>query len=182
MFVEGNNTLVNPTLVIVVEYNGSGTPTVSYGEDPSVSLATVGTFGLTTDILGGSNAITGGSNDALHALGVASGGSLNFGNLAKADVAAGFAAPTTFTLYALSLPMGLDRAGVHIDTTAVFGYGCEVATTSGCQCPPGGNIGQTIMSNAGVINQALPACLRRQVCLLGTGLAGIAAWRLEPHQ
>src|SRR5438105_10663946 len=53
MFVEGNHTLVSPTLVVVAEYNGSGTPTVSYGGNPSVSLATVGTFGLTANILTG---------------------------------------------------------------------------------------------------------------------------------
>jgi hypothetical protein len=182
MFVEGNKpgtglTLVNPVLVVVAEYNGVGVPTVSFGGNPSVPLATVGTFGLTANTLAGFH-----SGSAFTALGLAAGGSFSFVNFSGADVAHGFAAPTSFTLYAFQLNTGLGNTPIHIDTTAtngsfVGGYGCVITPPSGHQCNPNGNVGQTVFTNTGVIiAETVKAPEPGSALLLGLSLAGVGLW------
>jgi len=103
--VAGNHTEDNPLLIIVAVYNGIGTPTIGFGVDPSVPVATLGTYGLTSNSIG----LTTGTVWA--ALGLVGGGSESFVNLSAFDTAAGFAAPSSFTLDVFSVPAGLTGAG-----------------------------------------------------------------------
>lgn len=103
--VSGNHTQDSPLLIIVAVYNGSGTPSISFGGNPSVPAATLGTYGLTSNSIG----LTSGTVWA--ALGLIGGGSDSFGVLSGFDTAAGFAAPGSFTLDVFSVPAGLTTAG-----------------------------------------------------------------------
>ena len=153
--VAGNHTLNNPLLVIVGAYNGVGTPSISFSgcAVPSACpAATVGTYGLSAQTA------TFTSGTAFAALGLNAGGSENFGNWSAADVANGFAAPSSFTLYAFAVDAGLDPANspLTIDESGaangsfIISYSCE--GTGGTAACRGGNIGETVFTNTGLIN------------------------------
>lgn len=157
--VAGKHTLQDPLLVIVGVYDGNGTPSISWSGCPipsACNAATVGTYGLTANTATFDALSTGSAFDQL---GLASGGSENFGNWSSADVANGFAAPTSFTLYAFELPGNLPGQGATwtIDESgAAFGsfiiaYGCENGTGSSSGCAKAGDIGQTVFTNTGLI-------------------------------
>jgi hypothetical protein len=177
----GNTTLQNPLLIIVGVYNGSGTPTITSSVcGGACSPATVTTYGLTANTFTNFNSSS--TGDAYHQLGLAAGGSESFTNWSGADTANGFAAPTSFTLYAFMLPTSLvSGSPITIDESgAAFGsfiiaYDCEVdkgvPTGSSTGCSTEGNIGQTPFTNAGLIVTPEPVSM----LLFGTGLVAIGA-------
>lgn len=175
--VAGNHTLLNPLLIIVGEY-GSGIPTISFSGCATTSAcpaATMGTYGLTATTASFTSSSSG---SAFAQLGLASGGSENFGNWSAADVANGFAAPSSFTLYAFALNTSLSptNSPITIDTTAgagsyILGYSCEAIGTNGA-CASAGDIGQTVFTNTGLIGGiGEPVPEPGSLALLGGALA-----------
>jgi len=175
MFLAGaSSTSSAPTLVIIAEYNGGGTPTVNIGGN--LSLAAVGTLGLSANTVTGFNSVP--PADVLSALGLNGGGSLNLTNMQDALAANGIAAATSFNLYAFLYNSGLTHTATVVSVSGVdagsfiFAYGCAT-NTSPNDCT-GGSISQTVFTNSGL---ALVTPEPASLILLGAGLAGIGVWR-----
>jgi len=174
--VAGNHTLQNPLLIIVGVYDGNGTPSISFAgcAVPSACpAAPLTTYGLTADT---APFTAGSSGSAFDQLGLGSGGSESFVNWSGGDVAAGFAAPTSFTLFAFALNTSLSGSGpITIDESGaangsfIIAYDCENGTGSSGGCATPGNIGQTVFTNTGLID-AKPTPEPGSITLFGSGL------------
>ena len=169
--VGGNHTEQNPLLVIVAVYNGSGVPSVSFA---GVSAAAVGTYGLTK------NTATLTSGTVFAALGLANaGGSVSFGNFSMADTLNGFAKPTSFKLYAFSLPTTLTGGSpITIDESGaangsfIAAYDCVNGSSTTATCP-NGSVGQTVMTNTGLLTGTSSVPEPASLTLLGVSLIGL---------
>lgn len=181
----GTHTQQNPLLIIVGEYNNSSTPTVS-SPGITVSSPTLGTYGLTATTATFTSSSTG---TAYTQLGLAAGGSESFANWSAADVAAGFTAPTSFTLYTFSLNTSLQPGtSITLNVTSesgsfIIAYDCNVQGNTG-PCATAGDIGQTPFTNAALLGPGpttppLHAPEPTSLALFGTALTflGFAGWR-----
>jgi hypothetical protein len=179
--VAGSATLQTPLLIIVGVYDGNGTPSISYSgcAIPSACpTAALNTYGLTATTASFTSSSTGSAYDQL---GLASGGSESFVNWSAGDTSNGFAAPTSFTLYAFQLPASLvagspftiDESGAAAGSF-IIGYSCDAGTNTGTNgaCAQQGNIGQTPFTNAGLLS---PVPEPVSMLLFGTGLVAMGA-------
>ena len=179
--------LQNPLVIIVGVYDGNGTPSISFSgcaTPTACPLAPIGTYGIT----GNTGVSFTSGKDAYTVLGFTDPGtgtnSESFGNWSGADTANGFAAPTSFTLYAFELNTSLTGGAgnqIMIDESGaaggsfIIGLDCNAGTgtnttTSGGTttqggCATNGDIGATPFTNAGLITPEPTTML-----LFGTGL------------
>jgi hypothetical protein len=150
----------NPVILIVGVYDGNGAtlaPTVSIG-GVLQPLGGLGDWGETTDhvqMLAGTDAYVDVGFPDLNG-----GNSETFSNWSGGDVKDGFAAPTSFELFAFVLNEGLIGNTANPLTISgaaagsfVIGYSCEVGgptAASGQPCMDG-NVDSTPFTNAGII-------------------------------
>lgn len=179
----GNFTLLNPLLVVVGVYNGSGMPSISFSGCTSslCSLATTGTYGL-TDSTGTLTASSAGT--AFAQLGLNAGGSESFTNWSGADVANGLAAPSSFSLYAFavntslesSTPITVGESGASIGSF-ILAYGCTSLAVGSSGCANGASA-QTIFTNTGFVGgTSVPEPGALALFAAGLGALGIALSR-----
>ena len=205
--VNGSATLQNPLLMIVGVYNGTSSttaPTLSFGSITSEPLATVGTYGLTTNkasfTAASTNPLMETPTTAYNVLGLEAGGSETFGNWVLVDTtgtdgtALGLPAPTSFELFAYELNTSLvaksnitdlDLSGAP-NGSFIIGYSCDTSQMGGAGTgtPPGpcgknGAIGETPLTTSGVLDSfsAPPLPEPATLTLLGSALAGFGLLR-----
>ena len=176
--VAGNATGQNPLLIIVGVYDGNGTPTISFAG--GVSAATIGTYGLTADTA----TFTTGDADVALGLSVET-ESESFTNWSAGDIAAGFAAPSSFTLYAFALDTTLSGTITIGESGATNGsfivaYDCKDGTGSSSGCAKKGDIMDTPFTNAGLLAASTaPVPEPTSLLLFGAGLLALLGAKLR---
>ena len=173
--VAGGKAQQNPLLIIVAVYDGNGVPSIT-----GATSASVGTYGLTAN----TGTLTSGT--AFAALGLSAGGSDSFVNFTAGDTANGFAAPTSFKLYAFSLPVSLGSSVISVDESGaaagsyILAYDCKAGTGSSTGCAKQGDVGQTVFTNTGIVGgQGHSVPEPTSLGLLGLGLLSLAVFTIR---
>ena len=185
----------NPLLLIVGVFDGtSATPTPSLSfNGTALSLAALGTYGLTADNATFTSSSTG---DAYAQLGISAGGSESFGNWCGGGTCPGSGGdgglvppltPTSFELFAFAVPTQLlaatpitvDETGLPIGSY-IIAYSCNSGSTTGTPpsaCATNGDRGQTPFTTAGLVDVATtpppPVPEPGTLALLGTALSSL---------
>jgi hypothetical protein len=176
-----NFTTQDPLLIIVGVYNGDGVPSISFADctiQSACPAATTGTYGL-----GSATGTMIAGQDAYTQLGLVEPGagqaSESFTNWSAADVTAGFAAPSSFTLYAFALPgnlssgtpFSIDESGAA-SGSFVIGFDCKNGTGGSSGCTHPGDVFATPFTNAGLITSTPEHKVPEPggLALLGSGL------------
>ncbi len=181
--VGGKHTFVSPLLIIVGVPNGGAAPTVSFN-GTNYSPGGAGVWGMNASAQAGT-AVSMTSSDAYTLLGLnpAGGNSESFVNWTGADASQLGLTATSYNLYVYELPVALssnsggnspitiDLGGTVTLGSFVIAYSCLVTTTNNAQCTPGGNVGFTPFTNAGLV---VPE--PGSMALLGTGLLALGGW------
>jgi len=171
----------SPIFIVVGVYGGGVTPTVSFDGTPSEPLATLGTYGLTSNSLTVSASSTG--TKIFQALGLRSGGSESITNLIADDAKFGIAAPSKFTFDVFEIPTGLHGV-ISIDESGapkgsfILAYGCQDGSrTAKCDS---GDISQTVNTNMGILTGPPTTTPEPEsLLLLGLGLLSLAVLKIR---
>ncbi|MGH9325162.1 MAG: PEP-CTERM sorting domain-containing protein [Terriglobia bacterium] len=190
--VAGSATMQNPLLIVLGVVDGTSSttaPTISFSgcgtpAEPTnpCSLATVGTYGLTSNQASFTSSSSG---TAFSQLGLSAGGSQNFGNWSTLGKNDGFGAPTSFELFAYELPttvsgqspITIDESGAPLGSY-IIGYSCKNGTATGTPpgaCAQNGDRGDTPFTTSGVVDSPSPAPEPSSLVLLGIVALGFAA-------
>lgn len=179
----GSGPTQSPLLVGIAEYNGLTVPTLTYaGCGGTCSLASVGTYGLTSNTVSGFN-----SGTVFSAVGLANaGGSVSFGNMSSAVTSElSLAAPTSFSLYVFALPVSLTGASsITVSATAsegsfIFAYACDQQGNTNA-CRNAGSTNNNVFTNIGLVGSVVPPPAPpvpepMSLALLLTALTGLGA-------
>ncbi len=186
-----NTVLQSPTFVLLAMPTGATVTLESascIGTSHACGLASVafGFYGLTTNdtVLTDANS---GTDTVYDVTGLAAGGSEQYGNYVTAAGLNGLPTPAAagpYIVEVFAIPTGLTGDSTFDVTeigapagTFVSAYSCETSSIAGAPCYPSGTIGESPLTNAGLLTPDAPPSIAEpaSLVLLGFGLLGMGA-------